>query len=104
MPPFLDPRRNHLRVGPGVTAQLCSLSCQRSTELSLARALEDPGDLGKQVSTASGELAQLVHLGRVLSLGQITPPGVTPRLPRELSDEDPVSSTPAPISPSRASG
>jgi hypothetical protein len=44
---------DRLRVGPSLTAQRRGLPGERFVHLSLARSLEDPGDLGQQVSPAA---------------------------------------------------
>ena len=86
-PPFFDPCRDFLWISPGIAAQLGGLPFQRLVELPLARALQDASDLGEQISTASGELAQLLHRGRVFGLGQVAPLGVVLRLAGQLGDE-----------------
>jgi hypothetical protein len=48
-PPALtlsDPRRDRLRVGPGLAAQACGLAGERLIQLPLTGALENAGDLG----------------------------------------------------------
>jgi hypothetical protein len=55
-PPLLDPRRDCLRVGPGLATQRRDLAGTRLARLALGRALEDPGHLSQQVGPAAREL------------------------------------------------
>jgi hypothetical protein len=57
LPAHLGPRRDRLRVGPGLAAQPGGLAGQRLIVTALRRALEDPRDLGEQVRAPAGELA-----------------------------------------------
>jgi hypothetical protein len=86
-PPFPDPRRDRPRVGPGLAREHRGLAGQRLIRLALTRALEDPGHLGQQVGPAARELAQRGDRGGLFVAGEVTPPRVVPRLPRELSYE-----------------
>ena len=54
---LLDPRRDRLRVGPGLAAEHRGLPGERFIQLALAGALEDPGHLGQEVGPAVRELA-----------------------------------------------
>jgi hypothetical protein len=56
----------------------------------LGHVLEDPGDLGQQVSTPGGELAQRAHRGGLLVAGQLPPLRAVPRLARDLGHEHPA--------------
>ena len=71
--PLLNPRRDCLRVSPGLAAQHRSLPLERLVQLSLGRAFQDPGHLGQQVGTAARELAQRRDRGGFLVFGQLTP-------------------------------
>jgi len=88
---LLDPPLDRLRVGPGTAAQACGLACERFVQFALGGALQDPGDLGRQVSPAARELAQRGHRGGFLVAGELSPLRAVPRLAGELRDEDPVS-------------
>jgi hypothetical protein len=66
--------------------------------LSVAGALQKTGGLGEQISAARSELAERSDRGRVLSLGQLAPPGVTLRRTVEPGSEDPVRTCPAAVS------
>ena len=90
-PPFLGPRRDRPRVGPGLAAQPHGLARERLIQLALAGALEDPGHLGQQVGPAARQLAQRGHRGALLGAAQLAPPRPAPRLALELGDEQPVS-------------
>ena len=67
------------------------LHYERLIELALAEALQDPGNVGQEVGSASGQLTELGHRGGVLSLGQLSPPGVMPCGAVQLGNQDPVS-------------
>jgi hypothetical protein len=57
-PPFLGPLRDQCLVGSRQAAQVRCASGEWLVELPIARALEDPGDLGEQVGPACGDLAE----------------------------------------------
>ncbi len=90
-PPLGDPARYHIRVSAGHPAQHRRLTRQRLVQLALTRALEDPGDLGEQVSAGTGELAELGHRGGFLGCGELASLRVMARLAVQLGDEQPVS-------------
>jgi hypothetical protein len=64
---------------------------ERLVQLPLARALDDPGDLGQQVSAPCSELAQCGHRGGLLVLCEIPPPGAVLGLAEQLGDKNKVS-------------
>ena len=88
---MLDPRRDRLRVGPGLPAQASSLAAERLVQLPLAGALQDPGHLGQQVGPAGRELAQGEHRSGLLVRSQLMPLGTAAGLSGELGYEDTVS-------------
>ena len=90
-PSLLDPRRDRGGVGPGLAAQHRGLAGERLIRLSLARALEDPGHLGEQVSASGGKLPEFGHCGGFLVGGQVPPLRPPARLAVDLGDEEPVS-------------
>ena len=84
--------RDERLVGPGLAAQLRSLPGEGLVELAVRRPLEDPGDLGQQVTPAAGQRAEFVHRGGVFVFGERAPPGAVPGLAGDLGDQDPVGS------------
>ena len=86
----LDPRRDGLRVGSGLAAQLRGLPLERLARLAFTGALQDSGDFSQQIIAAGRELAELGHGGGFLGSGQLPPPGMTSGRAGELGDEDPV--------------
>lgn len=89
-PPFSDPGRYRLQIGPGRTAQLRSLPRERLIRLTLATALQNARHIGQQVTAPARELAQRRHRGGEFCLAQLAPPGMVLRLTVKLRDEDPV--------------
>jgi hypothetical protein len=87
VPPLLNPIQECRRVGTGLPAQPGGLAGERLIRLALGRALEQPGHLCQQVRPAAREFTQRGHCSGLLIFGEIAPPGVVARLPRELGDE-----------------
>ena len=81
-PSLGHPHRDRLQVRSGLAAQPGGLARQRFVRFPLGRPLEDPGDLGEQVSPATRELAEPGHRGGLLVAAQLAPPGMVPGLPR----------------------
>lgn len=90
VPPLLDPRRDLLRVGPGLPAQSRGLARERLIQLALTGALENAGDLGQQVGPAVSEIREGIHGGGFLVVAQVAPPRPVTRLAVEFGDEEPV--------------
>jgi hypothetical protein len=78
-------------MGASLAAQSRGLPGERLAELAFGRALEDPGNLGQQVTPPARQRAELGHRGGFLAAAELTPPGPVPGLPRQLRDQDPVS-------------
>ena len=93
-PTFFDPRRDRVRICTGVAAQLRGLALARLVQFALARALQDPGYLGEQVSPVVSERAQLPHRGVMLSLGKLAPLCMTLRHAVDPRSENQVSFRP----------
>jgi hypothetical protein len=85
-----DPRRDGLRVGSGLAAQVRGLPLERLAGLTFNGALEDSGDFGQQITAPGGKLAEFGHGGGFLGPGELAPPGVTSGGAGELRDQDPV--------------
>src|SRR5207244_11835328 len=66
------PHWDRLRVRAGLAAQPGGLARQRFVRFPFGRPLEDPGDLGEQVSPATRELAEPGHRGCLLTAAQLT--------------------------------
>ena len=88
---FLDPGRYRLQIGPGLAAQRRRLARERLVQLSLARALKNPGDLGQQVSAPARELPQRRHRSVFLVAAQLAPLRPVARLAVDPGDEQAVS-------------
>jgi hypothetical protein len=84
----LDPRRDRIRVGPGLAAQTRGLVPARLVQLSLGGSELEARNLGQQVGPAACELAQLGHRGGFLGFGRLAPPDVTPGGTGYPGDED----------------